>query len=101
MPNASSAAPVRRQRRRSKAPNTATINGEAGGKRRLRTKAFNTKYMMCGILFRLGCYAQRRPRLLQGRKFGWPIVSGNIADFDFLNQLVPDGHILLYRELMT
>jgi hypothetical protein len=28
---------------------------------------------------------------------GWPILTGNIADFDYLNQLVPDGRILLYR----
>jgi hypothetical protein len=36
---------------------------------------------------------------LQGRKLGWPVVTGNIADFDFLNQLVPDGRILLYRRM--
>jgi hypothetical protein len=24
-------------------------------------------------------------------------VTGNIADFDFLNQLIPDGRIALYR----
>jgi len=25
------------------------------------------------------------------------VVTGNIADFDFLNQLVPDRRILVYR----
>ena len=35
---------------------------------------------------------------LQGTKFGWPVVTGNIEDFDLLNQLVPDGRILLYRK---
>jgi predicted nucleic acid-binding protein len=61
--------------------------------------------ILAGILFRLGSFAPGAERkclndalvFLQGRKFGWPIVTGNIADFDFLNQLVPDGHILLYR----
>jgi hypothetical protein len=41
--------------------------------------------------------SQRRPNFLQGRKIGWPIPTRNIVDFDFLNQLVPDGRILLYR----
>jgi hypothetical protein len=61
--------------------------------------------ILSGILFRLGCYAAGAERkclndalvFLQGRKLGWPILTGNIADFDFLNQLVPDGRILLYR----
>ena len=35
---------------------------------------------------------------LQGRKLGWPVVTGNIGDFDLLNQLVPDGRILIYRK---
>jgi hypothetical protein len=61
--------------------------------------------VLAGILFRLGSYAAGAERkclndaliYLQGRKFGWPVLTGNIADFDFLNQLVPDGRILLYR----
>ena len=61
--------------------------------------------ILAGILFRLGSYAAGAERkclndalvFLQGRKLGWPILTGNIADFDFLNQLVPDGRILLYR----
>jgi hypothetical protein len=60
-----------------------------------------------GILFRLGSYSAGAERkclndalvFLQGRKLGWPVVTGNIADFDFLNQLVPDGRILLYRRM--
>ncbi len=60
-----------------------------------------------GLLFRLGCYpagAQRRCLndaliYLQGRRHGWPVVTRNVADFDFLNQLAPDGRILLYRRL--
>jgi hypothetical protein len=61
--------------------------------------------ILAGILFRLGAYAAGAERkclndaliFLQGRKLGWPILTGNIVDFDFLNQLVPDGRILLYR----
>ena len=34
---------------------------------------------------------------LQGRKIGYPVVTANVRDFDYLNQLVPDGRILLYR----
>jgi hypothetical protein len=61
--------------------------------------------ILAGILFRLGSYAAGAERkclndslvFLQGRKLGWPVLTGNIMDFDFLNQLVPDGRILLYR----
>jgi hypothetical protein len=60
-----------------------------------------------GILFRLGSYPVGAERkclndalvFLQGRKLGWSVLTGNIADFDFLNQLVPDGQILLYRRM--
>jgi hypothetical protein len=70
------------------------------------TETWGTARVLAGILFRLGSYAPGAERkclndalvFLQGRKFGWPIVTGNIADFDFLNQLVPDGRILLYRK---
>jgi predicted nucleic acid-binding protein len=69
------------------------------------TETWETAGVLAGILFRLGSYAPGAERkclndallFLQGRKFGWPIVTGNIADFDFLSQLVPDGRILLYR----
>jgi hypothetical protein len=61
--------------------------------------------ILAGLLFRLGSHAvgaeQRTLNdalvYLQGRKLGLPVVTGNIADFDFLNQLVPDGRILVYR----
>lgn len=60
-----------------------------------------------GLLFRLGCYAAGAERkclndaliYLQGRKNGWPVVTRNVIDFDFLNQLVPDGRVLLYRRI--
>jgi hypothetical protein len=62
--------------------------------------------ILAGILFRLGQYPAGAERkclnyalvYLQGRKLGWPVVTGNIKDFDLLNQLVPDGRILLYRK---
>lgn len=61
--------------------------------------------MLAGVLFRLGSYAPGAEQrclndalvYLQGRKLGMPVVSANVADFDLLNQLVPDGRILLYR----
>jgi hypothetical protein len=69
------------------------------------TETWGAAGILAGILFRLGSYAAGAERkclndalvFLQGRKMGWPILTGNIADFDFLNQLVPDGRILLYR----
>jgi predicted nucleic acid-binding protein len=35
---------------------------------------------------------------LQARKFGCTVLTRNIGDFDLLNQLVPSGQILLYRQ---
>jgi hypothetical protein len=69
------------------------------------TETWGTAGVLAGILFRLGSYAAGAERkclndalvFLQGRKLGWPILTGNIAGFDYLNQLVPDGRILLYR----
>jgi predicted nucleic acid-binding protein len=69
------------------------------------TETRGTAGVLAGILFRVGSYAAGAERkclndaliFLQGRKLGWPILTRNIADFDFLNQLVPDGRILLYR----
>ena len=56
---------------------------------------WGTGGILAGILFRLGQYPAGAERkclndalvYLQGRKFGWPVVTGNIRDFDFLNQL--------------
>jgi hypothetical protein len=67
---------------------------------------WGTGGILAGILFRLGQYAPGAERkclndalvYLQGRKLGWPVVTGNIRDFDLLNQLLPDGRILLYRK---
>ena len=61
--------------------------------------------ILAGILFRLGSYTAGAERkclndalvFLQGCKLDWPILTGNVVDFDFLNQLVLDGRILLYR----
>lgn len=51
-----------------------------------------------GLLFRPGCHAAGAERkcinetfiYLRGRRNGWPAVTGNICDFDFLDQLVPE-----------
>ena len=73
------------------------------------TSVWGAAGILAGLLFRLGSRAvgaeQRSLNdalvYLQGRKLGWPVVTGNIADFDFLNQLIPDGRILLYRKAET
>jgi hypothetical protein len=36
---------------------------------------------------------------LQARKLGCAVLSGNIRDFDFLNQLMPSGRIILYNKM--
>lgn len=61
--------------------------------------------ILAGVLFRLGSFPSGTERkclndalvFLQARKLGCPILTGNIRDFDYLNQLVPDGRVLLYR----
>jgi hypothetical protein len=62
--------------------------------------------ILAGSLFRLGSFAPGDERkclndalvYLQGRKLGCPVISANVRDFDFLNQLVPDGRFILYRK---
>lgn len=61
--------------------------------------------ILSGMLFRLGCFQAGAERkclndalvYLQARKLGCAVLSGNIRDFDYLNQLVPDGRVLMYR----
>jgi hypothetical protein len=35
---------------------------------------------------------------LQARDIGASVLTGNVGDFDFLNQLVPGVPIILYRQ---
>jgi len=75
------------------APDSATW-GEAG--------------MLAGELFRLsgapkGAGHERKYLndaliYLQARGIGASVVTGNVGDFDFLNQLVPGVPIILYRQ---
>lgn len=61
--------------------------------------------IVAGLVFRLGAYPAGAERkclndalvFLQARKLGIPVVTGNVKDFDFLQQLIPDGRVLLYR----
>lgn len=63
--------------------------------------------LLGGLLFRLGCYPAGAERkclndaliYLQSRKNGWPVVTRNVTDFDYLNQLVPDGRVVFYRQM--
>lgn len=78
---------------RLQAPDTATW-GEAG--------------ILAGELFRLsgapkGAGHERKYLndaliYLQARDIGASVLTGNVADFDFLNQLVPAVSIILYRQ---
>jgi hypothetical protein len=61
--------------------------------------------LLSGILCRLQGYAADRKLralhdcvlFLQAQKLGFTVLTANIADFDFLLQLVPAGRALLYR----
>jgi hypothetical protein len=80
-------------RHRLQAPETA-MWGEAG--------------MLAGELFRLsgapkGTGHERKDLndaliYLQARGIGAGVLTGNVGDFDFLNQLVPRVPIILYRQ---
>jgi predicted nucleic acid-binding protein len=80
-------------RHRLHAPETA-MWGEAG--------------MLAGELFRLGGapkdagherkYLNDALIHLQARSIGAGVLTGNVGDFDFLNQLVPGVPIILYRQ---
>ncbi|MFD1103547.1 type II toxin-antitoxin system VapC family toxin [Sphingobium olei] len=61
--------------------------------------------LLGGVLSRIQGYA-RDARLkalhdcvlfLQAQKLGFTVLTANIADFDYLLQLVPTGRVLLYR----
>jgi hypothetical protein len=61
--------------------------------------------ILAGLAFRLGNYVRGQERKLlnnalislQAVEAGQTVLTGNIRDFDFLNQLVPDGRVLFYR----
>lgn len=61
--------------------------------------------LLSGTLCRLQGY-QKDARLralhdcvlfLQAQKLGFAVLTANVADFDYLLQLVPTGRVLLYR----
>lgn len=60
--------------------------------------------MLAGLAFRLGGYPTGQERklpndalvFLQALENGQIVLTGNIGDFDILNQLVPEGRILFY-----
>jgi len=64
--------------------------------------------MLAGALFRLSGLGSGQGHerkflndallYLQARKLGCVVLTGNIRDFDFLNQLMPSGRLLLYRK---
>ena len=63
--------------------------------------------MLAGLVFRLSGRPSGRGHErkllndallhLQGRSLGCTVLTRNVRDFDRLNQLVPEGRILLYR----
>lgn len=62
--------------------------------------------LLAGFLCRLQGYGREnrlrapndRTLLLQARKAGLTLPTGNVADFDFLLQVVPSGRVLMYRK---
>lgn len=64
--------------------------------------------MLAGLAFRLRNFPKNQGHerkllndallYLQARKLGCAVLTRNIGDFDLLNQLVPSGQILLYRQ---
>lgn len=66
--------------------------------------AWGTAGILAGLAFRLGGYQpgqQRNPPddalvFLQAMENGQVVLTGNISDFDILNQLVPEGRVLFY-----
>ncbi len=61
--------------------------------------------LLAGIVCRLQGYAADRKLralqdcvlLLQAQKLGLTLLSGNVADFDILQQLLPSTRLMLYR----
>jgi predicted nucleic acid-binding protein len=64
--------------------------------------------MLAGLIFRLRGLPKNQGHerkylndaliYLHARKLGSAVLTRNIGDFDLLNQLVPSGQILLYRQ---
>jgi predicted nucleic acid-binding protein len=71
------------------------------------TSAWGTAGILAGLAFRLGGYQPGQERrllndallFLYAYENGYTVLSANMRDFDILNQLVPDGRILLYQPL--
>lgn len=61
--------------------------------------------ILAGLAFRIGNYAKGQERkllndaliFLQSLEAGQAVLTGNIRDFDFLSQLVPNGRVIFYR----
>lgn len=67
--------------------------------------AWGTAGILAGLAFRLGGYQPGHERkllndaliFLQAYEDGQTVLTGNVRDFDFLNQLLPEGRIILYH----
>jgi predicted nucleic acid-binding protein len=66
---------------------------------------WGTAGILAGLAFRLGGYQKGQERkllndalvYLQALESGQVVLTRNVADFDRLNQLVPEGRVLFYR----
>lgn len=45
----------------------------------------------------VSCRLRLATLFLQAQKLGFTVLTANIADFDYLLQLVPTGRVLFYR----
>lgn len=69
------------------------------------TEAWGTAGVLTGLLFRQGGHSKGQEKeclndaliYLQARTLGCAVLTANVRDFDFLNQLLPDGRVLFYR----
>jgi predicted nucleic acid-binding protein len=65
--------------------------------------------VLAGLLLRMRGYAPDRKQsclndaliYVQAAKFGHVVLTRNVTDFDLLNQIKPEGRILLYRRADT
>ena len=66
---------------------------------------WGTAGVLAGLTFRLGGFVKGQERkllndalvFLQAMENGHTVLTRNIVDFDILNQIVPNGRILLYK----
>ncbi len=82
-----------------------TVNGIRSHRLREPSQSvWGTAGVLAGLTFRLGGYLKGQERkllndalvFLQAMEHGHTVLTRNVGDFDILNQIIPEGRILLY-----